>query len=88
MRPQPTLGPDEKEVLRNKILMAKQYIAPSIKRIKSLIKYFSVTAIKESSPELNHSILAPSFSLLMLNVLLRTTDLESLMEDRDIGEIL
>jgi hypothetical protein len=47
MRPQPTLGPDEKEVLRNKVYVTKQYIAPSNKRIKSLIKYFSVTAIKK-----------------------------------------
>ncbi len=102
MRAQPPLGIKEREVLSKKIMkfIKKGYIAPPTSKIKSLIKYFAVPkgmlddvvqdwriVFHAGANKLNDSIWAPSFSLPTMNSLLRIVDSNSLMEDRDIGEM-
>ena len=102
MRAQPPLGIKEREVLSKKIMkfIKKGYIAPPTSKIKSLIKYFAVpkgmlddvvqdwrTVFHEVANKLNDSVWAPSFSLPTVNLLLWIVDSNSLMEDRDIGEM-
>ncbi len=86
-------------MLCKKILkfVVKEYMAPPSKKIKSLIKYFTVLKgiIKEvvqdwgivfhaGANKLNNSVWAPLFSLPTVNTLLRTMDMGMLIEDRDI----
>ncbi len=102
MKAQPPLKTDEKEVLSKKILkfIKKGYIAPPENKIRSLIKYFAVPkgvlegvvqdwriVFHARANKLNDSVWAPSFALPTMNSFLRIVDTNSLMEDRDIGEM-
>lgn len=103
MRRQPDLGPEEREVLHKKILkfIKKGYIVPPrAGQVKSLMKYFAVPkgvlegvtldwriVFHAGANKLNESVWAPSFVLPSLNSLLRIVDSNSLMSDRDMGEM-
>ncbi len=102
MRAQPPLGIKEREVLSKKIMkfIKKGYIALPTSKIKSLIKYFAVPkgvlddvvqdwriVFHAGANKLNDSVWAPSFSLPTMNSLLWIVDSNSIMEDRDIGEM-
>jgi hypothetical protein len=96
-------GPDEWNVLKLKIskFIKKGYIVPPEPgQVKSLIKYFAVpkgildgivqdwrVVLHASANKLNDSVWAPSFALPSLNSLLRIIDSNSLMSDRDMGEM-
>ena len=99
---QPPLKTDEKEVLSKEILkfIKKGYIAPPENKIRSLIKYFAVPkgvleevvqdwriVFHAGANKLNDSVWAPSFALPTMNSFLQIVDSNSLMEDRDIGEM-
>jgi hypothetical protein len=83
-RKQPTLAPDEKEVLRKKIIkfVVKGYIGPIEGKISLLIKYFAVpkgiingiaqdwqTVFHAGTNKWNNCIWTPSFSLPTVNSL-------------------
>jgi hypothetical protein len=102
MKAQPPLKTNEKEVLSKEILkfIKKGYIAPPENKIRSLIKYFAVPkgvlegvvqdwriVFHAGANKLNDSVWAPSFALPTMNSFLRIVDSNSLMEDRDIGEM-
>ena len=101
-RRQPPLKPDEKAILRKKLLkfINKGYLAPHVGRIDSLIKYFAAPkgvidgvvqdwriVFDAGANELNECAWAPSFCLPTVNSLLRITDEETLMRDQDLGEM-
>ena len=102
LRRQPPLQPDEKQVLRKKVkkFLERKYVAPYRGKIRSLIKYFAVpkgiidnvvqdwrTVFHVGANKLNDAVWVPSFGLPTVNLLLRITDLTSLMEDRDVKEM-
>ena len=102
LRRQPPLQPDEKQVLRKKVkkFLERKYEAPYRGKIRSLIKYFAVpkgiidnvvqdwrTVFHAGANKLNDAVWVPSFGLPTVNLLLRITDLTSLMEDRDVKEM-
>jgi hypothetical protein len=93
---------DTRQVLRKKIkkMIDKEYIAPSAKRIQSLIKYFAVPkgvvdgvvqdwriVFHAGANKLNDAVWTPSFGLPNINSLLRIVDENTLMMDRDMGEM-
>jgi hypothetical protein len=95
-RRQPPLKPDEKAILKKKILkfVGKCYLAPPVGQIGSLIKYFAVPkgvidnvlqdwriVFHAGANKLNDCVWAPSFCLPTVNLLLRITDKKSLMRD-------
>ena len=96
MERQPQLQEDARQVLQTKIkkMIDKGYIAPSTKRIQSLIKYFAVPkgvmeegaldwriVFHAGANKLNDVVWAPSFSLPTVNSLLRMVDEDTLMMD-------
>ncbi len=101
-RCQPPLKPDEKAILKKKILkfVGKSYLAPLVGWIGSLIKYFAVPkgvidnvvqdwriVFHARVNKLNDSVWAPLFCLPTVNSLLRITDEKSLVRDQDLGEM-
>jgi hypothetical protein len=99
---QPPLGEEEKKVLQKKIksFVVKSYIAPIEGKILSLINYFAVIkgiinnvvmdwhiVFHAGANKLNDCVWTPSFSLPTLNSLLRLVDEDTLMADRDMGEM-
>jgi hypothetical protein len=101
-RKQPPLAPDEKEVLRKKIIkfVAKGYIGPIEDKISSLIKYFAVpkgsingvvqdwrTVFHVGTNKLNICIWTPSFSLPTVNSFLCIVDHNTLMANQDMGKM-
>jgi hypothetical protein len=92
---QPPFTAEAKLVLQKKIgkFVAKGYIAPTSKRIRSLIKYFAVPKGLEDwrivfdagANKLNDVVWVPSFFLPTVNSLLRIVDDKSMMSDRDMG---
>jgi hypothetical protein len=101
-RRQPPLKPDEKAILRKKLLkfIDKGYLAPHVGRIESLIKYFAFPkeviegvvqdwriVFDAGANELNDCVWAPSFCLPTVNALLRITDEGTLKRDQDLGEM-
>jgi hypothetical protein len=95
---QPPLKPDEKAILRKKLLKSinKGYLAPHVGQIDSLIKYFAVPkgvidgvvqdwriVLDAGANKLNKCVWAPSFCLPTVNSLLRITDEGTLMRDQD-----
>jgi hypothetical protein len=101
-RRQPPLKPDEKAILRKKLLkfIDKGYLAPHVGRIESLIKYFAVPkgvidgvvqdwriVFDAGANDLNDCVWSPSFCLPTVNSLLRITDEGTLMRDQDLGEM-
>ncbi len=98
---QPPLKPDEKAILKKKILkfVGKSYLAPPVGRIGSLIKYFAIPkgvidnvmqdwriVFHAGANKLNDCVWAPSFCLPTMNSSLWITDKKSLMRDQDLGE--
>ena len=93
----PPLGPEAKEVLRNKIskLLNKRYLVPAEGACKSSIKYFAVpkgdtdwrVVFHAGANKLNDCVYTPSFFLPTVNSLLGLVDGQSLMSDRDMGEM-
>jgi len=99
---QPIVPPDETAILRGKIekMIQRRYLVPPNKMLSSLIFYFGVPkGILEGVVQdwrivyhagangLNDAVWAPSFWLPRVDSLLRLVDLNSSMEDRDIGEM-
>ncbi len=99
---QPPLKPDEKAILRKKIIKFgdKKYLAPPPGQIGSSIKYFAVPkgvidnivqdwriVFHTGANKLNDCVWAPSFCLPTVNLLLRITDKRTLMRDQDLGEM-
>ena len=102
MKPQPGMDADEEKVLREKLLkiIKKRYIVVPDERLRSLIMYFGVPkgvfdgVIQDwhivyhiGANGLNDSVWAPTFWLPKVDSLLRMLDLDSLMEDQDMGEM-
>jgi hypothetical protein len=101
-RRQPPLKPDEKAILKKKILkfVGNSYLALPFGRIGSLIKYFTVPkrvignvvqdwriVFHARANKLNDCVWALLFCLLTVNLLLRITDKKSLMRDQDLGKM-
>jgi hypothetical protein len=94
---QPPLKPDEKELLQNKIIkfFEKKYITPPRGWISSLIKYFAIPKrlqdwridFHPGANQLNDCVWAPLFCLPTINLLLCIVDIETMMEDQDIGKM-
>jgi hypothetical protein len=99
---QPPLKPDEKAILKKKILkfVGKNYLAPPVGQIGSLIKYFAVPKVvidnvvqdwrivfHARANKLNDCVWAPLFCLPTVNLLLRIMDKKSLMRDQDLGKM-
>jgi len=88
---QPLMTADAKVVLQKKLgkIVAKGYIAPTSKRVRSLIKYFAVPKgpkdwrilFDTGANKLNDAVWVPSFFLPTVNVLVRIVDEGSLMSD-------
>ena len=93
----PPLDLEAKEVLRSKIskLLNKRYLVPTECACKSSIKYFAVpkgdtdwrVVFHAGANKLNDCVYTPSFFLPTVNSLLGLVDRQSLMSDRDIGEM-
>ncbi len=101
-RPQPPLGMDKKSVLRKKIIkfVEKGYIACVPGQVGSLIEYFAIpkgvingvvqdwrTVFHARANKLNDCVWTPSFSLPLLNSLLRIVDETTVMANRDMEEM-
>ncbi len=96
-RRQPPLKPEEKEVLRKKIIkfVERNYIAPLSGKIMSLIKCFAVPkgtddwriVFHARANKLNNCVWTPSFCLPTVNSLLHITDESTLMQDMDVGKM-
>ncbi len=95
--PQPTPTPEAVAVLRDKIgkMIKKGYITPPETKLRSLIKYFAVpkgegdrrVVYHAGANGLNDCVWAPPFHLPTVDALLRIVDHNSVMEDRDVGEM-
>jgi hypothetical protein len=101
-RARPSLKEYKKEVIRGKVrkFIKKGYVSPPEGKVKSLIKYFAVPkgvlervvqdwrmVFHAGANKLNDCVWDPSFTLSLLNSLLRIIDSNSLQEDRDKGEM-
>ena len=101
-RPQRDMPEDAKEVLREKLadVIAKKYLDVPDEMMESLIQYFAVPKGEEDGKAkdwrvvyhagangLNDCVWTPSFWLPTAATLLRMLDKNSLMQDRDIGEM-
>ena len=101
-RVKPTPPEDERAILAKKIstIILKQYIVPPREKLKSCIQFFAVPkgivdgvvqdwriVYHAGANKLNDCVWAPSFWLPTVSSLLRMLDADSLMEDRDIGEM-
>ena len=93
---------DERAILAKKIttIIVKHYIVPPREKLRSCIQYFAVpkgiidgvaqdwrVVYHAGANMLNDCVWAPGFWLPTVSSLLRMLDSDSLMEDRDIGEM-
>ena len=101
-RMKPTPAEDERAILSKKIatIIHKRYIVPPSEKLRSCIQFFAVpkgmvdgvaqdwrVVYHAGANKLNDCVWAPSFWLPSVSSLLRMLDSDSLMEDRDIGEM-
>ncbi len=96
-RRQPLLGEEKKQVLHKKIrgFIDRRYIPPIPAKFELSIKYFAVPkgnddwriVFHAGTNELNEHVWAPLFCLPFINLLLRIIDGQSLMSDRDMGDM-
>ena len=96
------MKPEEKAILRKKLLknIEKRYLSVPDDKLESWIKYFGVpkgilngvvqdwrVVYHAGANGLNDCVWAPPFGLPKIDSLLRIVDLDSVMQDRDIGEM-
>jgi hypothetical protein len=94
---QPPVGEEEKQVLHKKIsrIIDRRYIAPIPGKFESTINYFTVQkgnddwriVFHAGANKLNDCFWAPLFCLPSINLLLRIINEETLMSDRDMGDM-
>ena len=101
-RHQPKMPPAETAVLRDKLrkMILRRYLVVPEQQLRSLIYYFGVPkgvldgivqdwriVYHAGANNLNDAVWAPSFWLPRVDSLLRIVDFDTVMEDRDMGEM-